>query len=121
MVLIKNLEGRIRIPYALRRVPESYFVRLKELPLKPRSGDIVAAEVLSISKNTNLELRSGRRCSLHTGDHIAVVFGNRYATMQFEGYAASDGEYCDLLSMGGLCAGVSRVGTPRFRNLRSCG
>src|SRR5256886_12837202 len=33
------------------------------------------------------------------GDLLAVVFGNRYATRQFEGYARADGEDCDLLSM----------------------
>src|SRR5262249_27029104 len=50
-----------------------------------------------------LELALGRTCNLHEGDHLAVVFGNRYATQQFEGYAGIDGETCHLLSMGGVC------------------
>lgn len=56
-----------------------------------------------IGKNASLELSSGRRCSLHEGDMFPVVFGNRYATTQFEGYARRDEDRCDLLSMSGVC------------------
>jgi hypothetical protein len=68
-----------------------------------RVGDIVLARVESIGKNIALDIGTGRRCGLHKGDLLAVVFGNRYATLQFEGYARSDGDRCDLLSVGGLC------------------
>src|SRR2546430_10050871 len=61
------------------------------------------ARVETLGRNDSVELRDGRRCSLHKGDLLAVVFGNRYATRQFEGYARADGEHCDLLSMGGMC------------------
>jgi hypothetical protein len=44
---------------------------------------------------------------LHEGDLVAAVFGNRYATQQFEGYARSRGDACDLMSMGGLCGLVA--------------
>src|SRR2546430_4529439 len=44
----------------------------------------------SIGKNMALDLASGRRCKLHNGDLIGAVFGHRYATLQFEGYARSD-------------------------------
>jgi hypothetical protein len=64
---------------------------------------VALAEVKQIGKNTALELNNGRRCALHPGDLIAVAFGNRYATMQFEGYARIQNGECDLLSMGGLC------------------
>src|SRR5712691_8924660 len=67
------------------------------------AGDIAIATVERIAKNANLELRDGRRCALHEGDVVAAVFGNRYATLQFEGYAKRDNDHCDLLSMGGLC------------------
>jgi hypothetical protein len=63
----------------------------------------VLARVEKIGKNATLELANGRRCTLHEGDLLAVVFGNRYATLQFEGYARANGDCCDLLSMGGLC------------------
>jgi hypothetical protein len=63
----------------------------------------VLAGVESIGKNVALDIVTGRRCALHKGNLIAVVFGNRYATLQFEGYARSNGDRCDLLSVGGLC------------------
>ena len=92
-----------RIPCALRRVPREQIVRLLPVPQSPHAGDIVLARVESIGKNTRLELASGRPCALHEGDLVAVVFGNRYATTQFEGYARATGDACDLLSMGGVC------------------
>jgi hypothetical protein len=93
----------IRVSHALRRVPAISFSRLVPLSPIPKPGDIVLAQLETIGKNTRLELASGRASTLHVGDLLAVVFGNRYATMQFEGYARSNGNRCELLSMGGMC------------------
>ena len=92
-----------RVPYALRWVPRVRMATLLPYPASPKAGDIALAKLEKIGKNATLELANGRRCNLHEGDLLAVVFGNRYATLQFEGYAKSNGPYCDLLSMGGLC------------------
>src|SRR5712692_2232667 len=97
----------IRVSYALRRIPEASFACLLPCPEFPRPGDIVLAQLEKIGKNATLELTNGRRCALHEGDLLAVVFGNRYATKQFEGYARAEKECCDLLSMGGLCGLVT--------------
>src|SRR5262249_30415876 len=93
--------------YALRRLPGENFAELLPVPKAPRAGDIALAQLESIGKNTRLELANGRQCSLHQGDRLAVVFGHRYASMQFEGYARTNGEACDLLSMGGVCGLVA--------------
>ena len=93
----------MRVPYAARNVPASAIATLLSLPKVWRVGDIALANVKQIGKNTALELANGRRCTLHERDTLAVVFGNRYATMQFEGYAGANATSCDLLSMGGLC------------------
>jgi hypothetical protein len=93
----------MRTPYVLRRVPEASFSSLLSLSDRPRPGDVALAQLEKIGRNANLELSTGRRCSLHEGDVLAVVFGNRYATMQFEAYARFDEDRCDLLSMGGIC------------------
>jgi hypothetical protein len=93
----------LRVPYALRRVPLASFASVLPLGRAPDAGDIALARVEKIGKNARLELTDGRPCSLHEGDLASVVFGNRYATAQFEGYASRDGDACDLLSMGGLC------------------
>ena len=105
-----------RFPYSLRHVPRESLVGLMEVPDRPAPGDVVMASVERIAKNSALELVDGRRCTLHEGDIIAAVFGNRYATLQFEGLAEKNGDACDLLSMGGLCGLVqtkhSKVAEP---------
>ncbi|HYS19889.1 MAG TPA: hypothetical protein VEO73_02260 [Gemmatimonadales bacterium] len=105
--LPESIRNAIRVSYALRRVPESHFQILLPRPEPVRVGDIVLARVESIGKNVAMDIATGRRCGLHRGDLVAVVFGNRYATLQFEGYARSDGDSCDLLSVGGLCGLVA--------------
>jgi hypothetical protein len=96
-------KASVRISYALRRVPKESFACLLPGSASPQPGDIGLARLEKIGRNANLELSNGRRSTLHEGVLLAVVFGNRYATLQFEGYARADGEHCDLLSMGGLC------------------
>jgi hypothetical protein len=115
-----------RIPYGLRRIPREAFANLLSRPERPQIGDVALVEVESIGRNTALELSNGRRCSLHEGDRLFAVFGNRYATMQFEGYAEVQGEHCDLLSMGGLCGVVKSrhvgvAGPTRLRVLGAIG
>src|SRR5215469_7208330 len=123
---ISELMGDTRLPYALRRIPATTFKTLLPLPQTPQTGDVALAEIESIGKNARLELASGRLCTLHEGDLLAVVFGNRYATKQFEGYARRDGQRSDLLSIGGLCGIVesrhASVGAPtRLRQLGALG
>jgi hypothetical protein len=103
MQLTEEVKQRIRITYAVRHVPEAEMCNLLPTPDVPEVGDVTLAEVKQIGKNTALELSNGRRCAMHVGDLIVVVFGNRYATMQFEGYARMEDDRCDLLSMGGIC------------------
>ena len=80
-------KSSMRVPYALRRVPQENLSSLLTCSEPPQPGDIALARVEKIGRNTNLELPNGRRCALYVGDLMVGVFGNRYATMQFEGYA----------------------------------
>jgi hypothetical protein len=111
------------VPYALRRVPLINLDQLVPCPAEPFPGDIVLTELLKIGKNTRLELANGRAAALHEGDLIAAVFGHRYATEQFEGYARCDGETCHLLSMGGVCGMVAsrHANVPEPSKLRLLG
>ncbi len=102
-VLSEETKMRMKVSYVARRVPRAALQTQLGIPTDPAPGDIVLARVEKIGKNTTLELVDGRRCTLHEGDLVVVAFGNRYATLQFEGYARSEGDSCDLLSMGGLC------------------
>jgi len=101
--LTDEMKANMRVSYALRWVPRASMATLLPCPVSPQAGDIALAKLEKIGKNATLELANGRRCTLHEGDLLAVVFGNRYATLQFEGYARANGDSCDLLSMGGLC------------------
>jgi hypothetical protein len=103
VLLTEEMKAMLRVPYALRHVPTSTISSLLPYSRSPRPGDIVLAQVEKIGKNTRLELAPGRGCDLRVGDLLAVTFGNRYATEQFEGYAQSNDDCCDLLSMGGVC------------------
>jgi hypothetical protein len=102
-----QVRNAMRVSYALRHVPESSFRYVLPRPDPPSVGDIVLARVETIGKTVALDTSTGRRCALHKGELVAVVFGNRYATLQFEGYARSQGDRCHLLSMGGLCGLVA--------------
>src|SRR5712691_11327561 len=103
ILLDDEMMTNMRVSYALRWVPRASMATLLPCSVSPQAGDIVLAKLERIGKNGTLELANGRRCTLHERDLLAVVFGNRYATLQFEGYARSNGGSCDLLSMGGLC------------------
>lgn len=105
-ILLNKIEIKdgLKVSYGLRRVPVADLHCL--LPcsdFSPQVGDVALAQLEKIGKNARLELSNGRRANLYEGDMVAVVFGNRYATRQFEGYARAVGDHCDLLSMGGLC------------------
>jgi hypothetical protein len=106
-LITDELKASIRVPYALRRIPVDTIASLLPASQSPQPGDIVLTRLEKIGKNTRLELTNGRPTTLQEGDLLAVVYGNRYATHQFEGYTGVNELNCDLLSIGGLC-GVMR-------------
>ncbi len=118
-----DLRDGWKTSYALKRVAAANLRFVERRNGEPRAGEILLAQVEKIGKNTGLELADGRRSTLHLGDRIAVVLGNRYATGQFEGYAETNGDRCDLLSMGGLCGLVrsKHVGVGEPTKLRLLG
>jgi hypothetical protein len=122
-ILSQDIRSNMRIPYGLRRIPPSKFATLLSCPSRPKSGDIALGRLEKIGKNARLELVNGRPATLHEGDLLAVVFGNRYATEQFEGYARINGDACDLLSQGGLCGLVEsrHASVPEPSKLRILG
>ncbi|CAN5468797.1 DUF1611 domain-containing protein [soil metagenome] len=101
-----SIDENLRIPYVVRNLPREMLCRVAPLNGQPAPGDLALAKVERIGKNTRLELKDGRMSTLFEGDQVVVSFGNRYATMQFEGYAERLGDQCDLLSMAGVCGVV---------------
>src|SRR3981081_4765712 len=74
----------MRTPYVLRRVPEASFSSLLSLSDRPRPGDVALAQLEKIGRNASLELSTGRRCSLHEGDVLAVWVGKPTATSSLD-------------------------------------
>jgi hypothetical protein len=121
--LTREERTRMRIPYAARNIEGSVFGTILGVPESPGAGDLALARLEKIGKNARLELANGRPCTLHEGDLLTVVFGNRYATNQFEGYAGARGASCDLMSMGGLAGLVEsrHLSIPEPSKLRIVG
>lgn len=114
----------IKLGYATRAVPLEAMVGVAQSPPAPRVGDLVLAEVVSVGKNTRIEARNGNSYHLFEGDRVVGVFGNRYATEQFEGYVPSGPvAECDMLSIGGLCGELtsSHLAVARPTRLRVLG
>jgi hypothetical protein len=69
----------------------------------PMPGDVIIVEVLKIGKHKRLQSVYNRNMTILPGDQLMVVFGNRYATAQFEGYVPDKiEEELDVLGAGGV-------------------
>lgn len=99
--------SRAKVSFNTRRVPFGAMRTLRVGPERPRAGDLVLARVRELGQHTRLHLPSGRRATLSVGDEIAVVYGERYATNQFEAYMPNDLGPCHLIAAGGLAGRVT--------------
>ena len=90
--------------YTARSVPQELICTLIEGDLKPSPGDLVLARVEKIGQHTRLELGTGRKAPLFTGDEIVVCYGHRYAPDQFEAMVPDSLEPCHLVAAGGIAA-----------------
>ncbi len=69
----------------------------------PKPGDVIIVEVLKIGKHKRIQSEYNRNMTILPGDLLMVVFGNRYATAQFEGYVPEKVEdELDVLGAGGV-------------------
>lgn len=69
----------------------------------PRAGDLAIFEVLALGKHTAIQDVTRRLAHIFPGDRFAGVFGNRYATAQFEGYVPTVAiERLHVLGQGGV-------------------
>jgi AAA domain-containing protein len=90
--------------FTTRRVPPDQAYRIRRGATVPRAGDLVLARVDLIGHHQGLQLRSGRRRRLFPGDEIVVVYGNRYASSQFEAVVPRTLGPCHLVAAGGVAA-----------------
>lgn len=102
--------ARIKWAYSTRRVPDRPAVhadlsgRLCDASACPRRNDVFVAEVVSIGRHTRIESPETRRTRIFEGDLVGLVYGNRYATKQFEGIVPADLGACHIMSVAG-CSG----------------
>jgi hypothetical protein len=90
-----------------KRIPKKDVATYRRTSVPPRVGDVILARVLRIGRHTHIENRNGRRIALFPGDLLCAVFGNRYATDQYEGVVPGvPVDRVALLSQGCVCGKV---------------
>jgi len=96
---------------------------LSDPALRPRSGDLLLAEVIGRGQHARIELPCGRRSRMFIGDEIVVCYGNRYAPDQFEAVVPKDLGDCALVAGGGIAARMrsKRSGIKRATPIRPLG
>jgi len=93
--------------FTTRRVDLAAARSLLSGDIAPQPGDLVLARVDKIGQHTRIELPSGRRARMFTGDEIIVAYGNRYAPSQFEAEVPGDLGPCHLVAGGGVAARIA--------------
>ena len=112
LVPLHGVPVPVRIPYSCRRVDVTDIASIDHTNPDRTPGTLVLASVEHIGRTRRLELANGRRSTINAGDLVLCVYGNRYATDQYEGYADYEpGNVCDLLSMGGVVGLVKSQST----------
>ena len=96
---------RAKVAYTPRHVNlEAAVALLVGDDVEPKAGDLVLARIEKIGQHAALELTTGRRSTLFTGDEIVVCYGNRYAPDQFEAEVPHNLAACHLVAAGGIAA-----------------
>lgn len=97
--------------FTTRRVPTEAMRTVVGGALRPRSGDVVLAEVVRLGHHRRLETPDGRLSQLHVGDMIIVAYGDRYAPDQFEAVVPTRLVPAQLVAGGGIAALVQSRST----------
>lgn len=92
--------------FTTRRVPQHIAQAILPPVGTPRAGDLVLARVDFIGHHAGLQLANGRRRHMFIGDEIVVVYGNRYASSQFESLVPKTLGPCHLVAGGGVASRV---------------
>jgi hypothetical protein len=56
----------------------------------PKAGDVGLFQVLEVDRHSSMQCIDKRSHSIFDGDYILAVFGDRYATSQYEGYVPTE-------------------------------
>lgn len=101
-----NLD-RVPRSFSTRAVPAEEMAGFVPFTGVPRMGDVAVVEVVQIGRHNKIEECSGLTTTIFPGSRYIGVFGNRYATDQYEGYVPRmPVTECDQLSVGGVLGQV---------------
>jgi len=100
--------------FATRRVDHTDAVSMMTDFENTGHGDLILGRVMTIGKHAGIQLASGRRSELFTGDLVVLPCAARYAPDQFEGIAEIDPNGADMLAGGG-CLGKVRARNERVK------
>lgn len=100
--------------FATRRVAHEDAVSMATDFENTNHGDLILGRVMSIGKHGGIQLASGRRSELFSGDLVVLPCAARYAPDQFEGTAEIDPKGADMLASGG-CLGKVRAKNERVK------
>jgi hypothetical protein len=103
-LLDPELLNRAKPAFTTRRVPREAMRTVVSGHLRPRSGDVVLAQVDRIRHQRRIELPNGRKAQLFAGDYIIVAYADRYATDQFESHVPPDLGPTNLVATGGVAS-----------------
>jgi len=56
----------------------------------PKAGDVGLFQVIEVDRHSSMQCIDKRSHSIFDGDYILAVFGDRYATSQYEGYVPTE-------------------------------
>lgn len=77
----------------------------------PKAGDVGLFQVVEVDRHSSMQCTDRRSHSIFDGDHILAVFGDRYATAQYEGYVPEHPmEVYHIIGAGGV------IGIVRTKN-----
>ena len=93
---------------AIGQQPAGYFLQAGP-DTRPRSGDVVLAEVVELGHHKRLESPVSRRAHMFVGDEIVAAYGDRYAPDQFEAEVPHSLEEAHLVAAGGVVGLVTAI------------
>jgi hypothetical protein len=81
---------RIKQTIATRGV-EKYTLNYDNISTRtPKAGDVGLFQVVEVDRHSSMQCTDRRSHSIFDSDYILAVFGDRYATSQYEGYVPSE-------------------------------
>jgi hypothetical protein len=81
---------RIKQTIATRGVSEYTLNQELAATRAPKAGDVGLFQVIEIDRHSSMQCIDKRSHSIFDGDYIMAVFGDRYATSQYEGYVPTE-------------------------------